>query len=158
MLRLKLYDQQRSQAATYTAAEDTKAGSAALFDLAAGTFAAPAAEAVDNLFFVHKDTVFTGANVARTVFSDWEKEFQDVKEGDAAVLYKFLPGEVFATDQASEALISAPPAIGTALSAGTDGKLQQATIASRYVFAGTETELGNTLVLVRVLDAPVDAT
>lgn len=142
--------------ATYTAAADMKTGMGVVKDSATGKVSFPSAATGENVVFIQKDKIPTGANAARKNFSDYEEEFNTVKAGDKVVCYAYPNDNDFATDQFdATSLVSS--AAKKAVVVGTDGKLTLATSTakSRYQFIGLITDNGHTLARIHVLDTPI---
>lgn len=115
------------------------------------TFEFASAETVADLFFVDKERVPSGRNAAVENMSDYEEDFVTLKENAFGKLIAYYAGERIATDQFTEdGLVD-----GVRVSAGTDGKIMKATVASKYIFKGFYDDNGHKLAIVEVSDTAV---
>lgn len=115
------------------------------------TFEFASAETASDLFFVDKERVPSGLNAARGDMSDYDEDFVTLKENEFGKLITYYPGERFATDQYNETDLE----VDVRVSAGTDGKLALATVASKYIFKGFFDDNGHKLAIVEVSDTAV---
>lgn len=112
------------------------------------TFEFASAETAADVFFVDKERIPTGYNAARGDMSDYDEDFVTLKENDFGKLIAYYVGERFAVDQYDETGLVE----GVRVSAGTDGKLVKATVASKYVFKGFVDDNGHKLAVIEVSD------
>lgn len=112
------------------------------------TFEFASAETAADVFFVDKERVPSGYNAARGDMSDYDEDFVTLKENDMGKLIAYYVGERFAVDQYDETGLVE----GVRVSAGTDGKLVKATVASKYVFKGFVDDNGHKLAVIEVSD------
>ena len=112
------------------------------------TFEFASAETAADVFFVDKERIPTGYNAARGDMSDYDEDFVTLKENDFGKLIAYYVGERFAVDQYDETGLVE----GVRVSAGTDGKLAKATVASKYVFKGFVDDNGHKLAVIEVSD------
>lgn len=112
------------------------------------TFEFASTETVSDLFFVDKERIPTGTNAARGDVPDYDEDFVTLKENDIGKLIAYYVGERFAVDQYVETDLVE----GARVSAGTDGKLVKATVASKYVFKGFVDDNGHKLAVIEVSD------
>lgn len=112
------------------------------------TFEFASAETAADVFFVDKERVPSGCNAARGDMSDYDEDFVTLKENDFGKLIAYYVGERFAVDQYVETDLVE----GVRVSAGTDGKLAKATVASKYVFKGFVDDNGHKLAVIEVSD------
>lgn len=115
------------------------------------TFEFASAETASDLFFVDKERVPSGLNAARGDMSDYDEDFVTLKENEFGKLITYYAGERFATDQYNETDLE----VDVRVSAGTDGKLALATVASKYIFKGFFDDNGHKLAIVEVSDTAV---
>lgn len=115
------------------------------------TFEFASAETAADVFFVDKERVPSGYNAARGDMSDYDEDFVTLKENEFGKLIAYYVGERFAVDQYVEDGLE----VDVRVSAGTDGKLAKATIASKYVFKGFFDDNGHKLAVIEVSDAAV---
>ena len=126
-------------------------GMAVVKNEASKTFEFASAETAADLFFVDKERIPTGINCARGDMSDYDEDFVTLKENEKGKLIAYYVGERFAIDQyIEEGLVE-----GVRVSAGTDGKLAKATVASKYIFKEFMDDNGHTLAVIEVSDAVV---
>lgn len=139
--------------ATYKAHAAMKTGYAVVKDADKVT-AFPSAATGDELWFVNKARVPSGVNAARSEFSDFDANFNDVAQNEMIVLTKYKPGQIFGTD-GTDALAAGD--VGKVLVSGVDGKLELAanTTTSPYKYLGAYTDNGHTLAKIEVLDTPI---
>lgn len=116
------------------------------------TFEFATAETAADLFFVDKERVPSGYNAARGDVPDYDEDFVTLKENDFGKLIAYYVGERFAVDQYVETDLVK----GTRVSAGVDGKLAKATVASKYVFKGFIDDNGHKLAVIEVSDTAVE--
>ena len=119
----------------------------------ATTVALPSAETASNVYVVTKERIPTGINTARVDMSDYDEDFVNIKAGEFIGLERYTDGEKFATDQFKAEDFGEGAVAGFAVSVGTDGKWQKATVStmpSKYVFDGFHNDNGHKLVMVRV--------
>ena len=119
----------------------------------ATTVALPSAETASNIYVVTKERIPTGINTARVDMSDYDEDFVNIKAGEFIGLERYTDGEKFATDQFKAEDFGEGAVAGFAVSDGTDGKWQKATVStmpSKYVFDGFHNDNGHKLVMVRV--------
>ena len=112
------------------------------------TFEFASDETAADVFFVDKERIPTGYNAARGDMSDYDEDFVTLKENDFGKLIAYYVGERFAVDQYDETGLVE----GVRVSAGTDGKLVKATVASKYVFKGFVDDNGHKLAIIEVSD------
>ena len=112
------------------------------------TFEFASAETAADVFFVDKERIPTGYNAASGDMSDYDEDFVTLKENDFGKLIAYYVGERFAVDQYDETGLVE----GVRVSAGTDGKLVKATVASKYVFKGFVDDNGHKLAVIEVSD------
>lgn len=112
------------------------------------TFEFASAETAADVFFVDKERVPSGYNAARGDMSDYDEDFVTLKENEMGKLIAYYVGERFAVDQYVETGLVE----GVRVSAGTDGKLAKATVASKYVFKGFVDDNGHKLAVIEVSD------
>ena len=112
------------------------------------TFEFASAETAADVFFVDKERVPSGYNAARGDMSDYDEDFVTLKENEMGKLIAYYVGERFAVDQYDETGLVE----GVRVSAGTDGKLVKATVASKYVFKGFVDDNGHKLAVIEVSD------
>lgn len=115
------------------------------------TFEFASAETAVDLFFVDKERVPSGVNAARGDMSDYDDDFTTLKENEFGKLIAYYVGERFAVDQYDETDLVADVRV----SAGTDGKLAKATVASKYVFKGFYDDNGHKLAVIEVSDTAI---
>lgn len=132
--------------ATYAADVDMATGMGVVKDIANKIAKLPAAETGTEVVFIQKDRRPTGRNAARTIFSDYDEEFNTVKAGDLIVLYNYAYDNIFATDQFDATTLVAGVE-GQYVSWGTNGKAKLATagVKSRYKFYGLYNDAGHIL-------------
>lgn len=153
MLRDILINEQKAVPTYFKANAAMKTGMGVVLNVSTGVCAFPTAEVADNIYIADKERYATGANAARTNFSDYEEEFHAVANGDVVKLRHYDAGEEFATDAFTGTI-----AKGDAVAVGTDGKWKKAatTVASRYICVDpTHDDAGHILLRVRVLDAAI---
>lgn len=153
MLRDILINEQKAVPTYFKANAAMKTGMGVVLNVSTGVCAFPTAEAADNIYVVDKERYATGANAARTNFSDYEDEFHAVANDDVVKLRHYDAGEEFATDAFTGTI-----AKGDAVAVGTDGKWKKAatTVASRYICVDpAHDDAGHILLRVRVLDAAI---
>ncbi len=112
------------------------------------TFEFASAETAADVFFVDKERVPSGYNAAGGDMSDYDEDFVTLKENEFGKLIAYYVGEKFAVDQYVETGLVE----GVRVSAGTDGKLAKATVASKYVFKGFIDDNGHKLAVIEVSD------
>ena len=115
------------------------------------TFEFASAETAADLFFVDKERVPSGFNTARGDMSDYDDDFTTLKENEFGKLIAYYVGERFAVDQYTEDGLD----VDVRVSAGTDGKLAKATVASKYVFKGFYDDNGHKLAVIEVSDTAI---
>lgn len=153
MLRDILINEQKAVPTYFKANAAMKTGMGVVLNVSTGVCAFPTAEAADNIYVVDKERYATGANAARTNFSDYEDEFHAVAKDDVVKLRHYDAGEEFATDAFTGTI-----AKGDAVAVGTDGKWKKAatTVESRYICVDpAHDDAGHILLRVRVLDAAI---
>ena len=132
--------------ATYSADVDMATGMGVIKDIANKVATLPAAEVGTEIVFTQKARIPTGKNAARTIFSDYDEEFNTIKKDDKVVLYNYAYDNIFATDQYDTATLVAG-AEGQYVAWGTNGKAKLATagVDSRYKFYGLYNDAGHIL-------------
>ena len=78
MLRDILINEQKAVPTYFKANAAMKTGMGVVLNVSTGVCAFPTAEAADNIYIADKERYATGANAARTNFSDYEEEFHAV--------------------------------------------------------------------------------
>lgn len=112
------------------------------------TFEFASAETASDLYFVDKERVPSGRNAALENMSDYDEDFVTLKENEFGKLIAYYVGERIATDQyVEDGLVD-----GVRVSAGIDGKITKATVASRYIFKGFFDDNGHKLAVIEVSD------
>lgn len=139
MLRELINHGGKAAETTYTAASDMKTGMGVVKNVD-GTASFPTEATSANIFLVDKERIPTGTNTARTNLSDYEDEFNTIKQGDFVKLPEYDFGEKFATSEYADALADSDA--GKTLHVGTDGKWAVATAASIYRFEGFYMDAG----------------
>ena len=134
--------------ATYKAAADMQTGMAVVIDDANKQVKFPTTATADNLYFVNKERIAQTAG-SQAYKSDYDPLYINIAEGEFVKIEKYLPGEEFFTDAKGTATV------GKTVAAGTDGKLVDATAASRYLYVEDYNDNGHTLMKIRVLDAAI---
>lgn len=147
MLRDIVVNGHNAALATYKAAVDMKTGMAVV--KGTDNTVSLAADAKD-VFFVQKARITTGANAAVLNHSDWLEEYNTVKAGDCVVLYKYQPGELFATDafESEDALASMSNGDCVTFADG----ILAAGDGTHYVFRGVIMDAGHPLALIEYVE------
>ncbi|MDD6837362.1 MAG: hypothetical protein PUF04_09460 [bacterium] len=147
MLRDIVVNGHNAALATYKAAVDMKTGMAVV--KGTDNTVSLAADAKD-VFFVQKARIPTGANAAVLNHSDWLEEYNTVKAGDCVVLYKYQPGDLFATDafESEDALASMDNGDGVTFADG----ILAAGDGTHYVFRGVIMDAGHPLALIEYVE------
>lgn len=147
MLRDIVVNGHNAALATYKAAVDMKTGMAVV--KGTDNTVTLAADAKD-VFFVQKARIPTGANAGILNHSDWLEEYNTVKTGDCVVLYKYQPGELFATDAFAsvEALEAMANGDGVTFANG----IVAAGEGTHYVYRGIIMDAGHPLALIEYVE------
>ena len=131
MLRELRVNCAEAPAASFKAATELKTGMGVVKNYGTGELALPSADTDSGIFLVQKQPIPTGINTAFENFSDYEEEFNTVKEGEFCVAYHYLADSAFATDQYDSALTDAGY-----VTVGTDGKWKAASGTTKFYFTG----------------------
>lgn len=147
MLRDNFVTLHRPVPAIYKTDAAMKTGMAVVIDDATKTVKFPTAATADNIYFVDKERIAESA-LSQASLSDYDDLYVNLAKGDFAKLRSYIPGEEFFTDAKGTATV------GKTVAAGADGKLVDATAASRYFYVEDYNDNGHTLMKIRVLDTP----
>lgn len=148
MLRFFQINEHRPCDATFKAASDLKTGMLVEYNYATKTVDVASAATSTNVAFVNKAPIPSGLNAARADYSDYDEEFNTIKEGELVVLNMLDNADVIGTDQFDTSLVA-----NDYVEAGTNGKIaKKATGTTHYQFLGTYNDNGHTLARVRYVD------
>ena len=131
--------------------EKIMTGMAVVKNEANKTFEFAAAETAADVFFADKERVPSGINCARGNMSDYDEDFTTLEGNEFGKLIAYYAGERFAVDQ----FVETDLVEGVRVSAGTDGKLMKAGVASKYIFKGFFDDNGHKLAVIEVSDTAV---
>ena len=147
MLRFFQIKEQRPCDATFKAAGERKPGMLLKYDYATKTVDVADSATTTNVAFVNKAPVPYGLNAARADFSDYDEQFNTIKEGEFVVLNMLDNADVIGIDQFDNTLVA-----NDFVEAGTDGKVVKASGTTHFQFLGTYNDNGHTLARVRYVD------
>ena len=127
----------------YKAEAAMKTGMLVTIKDADGVVSLPTTATSKDLYWVTKERIPTGLNAARTEFSDYETEFNEIAVGEFVKLIPMQFGERYATDQFAEGL-----AVGDAVES-VKGVATKATGDSNLKCVGTYVDNGHKLMIIR---------
>jgi hypothetical protein len=154
MLRDNIVTDHKGVIAHLKADSDLTTGTAVTIGTDGATFGKPTAATAENLYFLANARV-DAALEGRALVSDWEPEFLKVAAGEAGLLYNYLAGDMFSTDQYDPSLTASD--IGSYLESDTDGKLAKSASPTKYIVQAFTSEIGHAMLMVRVGETPVPA-
>src|SRR5690606_8700553 len=137
--------------AMFFASEDSVRGRLVTADYESGTFS-NAATPTDDLYVLDKEQIPSGVNVVFNYVSDYDAQFEDVKQGEYGILIKHVAGERFSTDQFVAGVYAEGDYL-TCASGADAGKFTKAAAdtKTKFKYAGTVTENGHELIKVQVV-------
>lgn len=154
MLRDLMVNEIDAADATYTADVALATGMGVVADIANKLAKLPAAETGTDILFVQKARVPYGCIAARTIFSDYEPQFNNYEKDEKVVLYDYSYRNIFATDQYASTITDAD--VDKFVAWGTDGKAVIAanTTDSLYKFMGFYNDAGHKLAKFIKVEVP----
>jgi len=137
--------------AMFFASEDSVRGRLVVADYETGTFS-NAATPTDDVYVLDKEQIPSGVNVVFNYMSDYDPQFENVKQGEYGILIKHAAGERFSTDQFVTDTYSEGDYL-TCASGADAGKFTKAAsgTTTKFKFVGTVVENGHELIKVQVV-------